>query len=142
MKLFSIMMVALFATVANAQDMERTPAPESATVYIISPADGEMVSNPVRVKFGLSGMGVAPAGIKQENTGHHHLLIDIDDDSMPPLDRPLPATDQILHFGGGQTEARLELEPGRHSLQLLLGNHIHLPHQPPIMSEQITITVE
>lgn len=142
MKFSSILIIALFATAATAQDLQRTPAPENASVYIISPAAGETVTSPVTVKFGLSEMGVAPAGVEQQNTGHHHLLIDIDDDSMPPLDRPLPATDQVRHSGGGQTEVTLELEPGRHSLQLLLGDHIHLPHQPPVMSERITITVE
>ena len=142
MKLVSILVATCLATASIAQDMDRTPAPESASVYIISPADGEVVTGPVTVKFGLSGMGVAPAGVDQQNTGHHHLLIDIDDASMPPLDRPLPATDQVRHFGGGQTEVTLELESGRHSLQLLLGDHIHLPHQPPVMSERITITVD
>ena len=142
MKLAIATLVALFATAASGQEMERTSAPENASVYIISPAAGETVTSTVTVKFGLSGMGVAPAGVDQQNTGHHHLLIDIDDDSMPPLDRPLPATNQVRHFGGGQTEVTLELAPGRHSLQLLLGDHIHLPHQPPVMSERITVTVE
>ena len=142
MKIAIVTLVALFATAASGQEMERTSAPENASVYIISPAAGETVTSTVTVKFGLSGMGVAPAGVDQQNTGHHHLLIDIDDDSMPPLNRPLPATDQVRHFGGGQTEVTLDLEPGRHSLQLLLGDHIHLPHQPPVMSKRITITVE
>jgi len=134
--------VGLCATAAAAQQLERTPAPEGATLYIIAPADGETVTSPVTVKFGLAGMGVAPAGIDQKGTGHHHLLIDVDDDSMPSMDQPLPATDQVRHFGGGQTEVTIDLEPGEHSLQLLLGDHIHLPHQPPVMSERITIVVE
>mgnify|MGYP005853135025 CR=1 FL=1 len=142
MRLAIATLVALFATAASGQEMERTAAPENASVYIISPAAGETVTSPVTVKFGLSGMGVAPAGVEQQNTGHHHLLIDIDDDSMPPLDRPLPATDQVRHFGGGQTEVTLDLAAGEHTLQLLLGDHLHLPHQPPVMSERITITVE
>lgn len=125
------------ATAAFAQD--RTPAPEGASVYIVSPADGDAVSSPVTVVFGLSGMGVAPAGTEKENTGHHHLLIDTD---MPPLDEPIPADDNHVHFGGGQTEVQVELEPGEHSLQLLLGDLNHIPHDPPIMSDAITVTVE
>ncbi len=142
MKLVMVLLATLVAATAVAQDMERTPAPENASVYIISPTDGEIVTSPVTVRFGLSGMGVAPAGIEQQNTGHHHLLINIDDDSMPPMNQPLPASDQLRHFGGGQTEVTVDLEPGEHSLQLLLGDYIHLPHQPPIISERITITVE
>ena len=142
MKLAMGLLGALVAATAVAQDMKRTPAPENASVYIISPTDGEIVTSPVTVRFGLSGMGVAPAGIEQQNTGHHHLLINIDDDSMPPMNQPLPASDQLRHFGGGQTEVTVDLEPGEHSLQLLLGDYIHLPHQPPIISERITITVE
>ena len=142
MKLVTLLIATLVAASAVAQDMKRTPAPENASVYIISPADGESVTSPVTIKFGLSGIGVAPAGVNQQNTGHHHLLINIDDDSMPPMDRPLPATDQVRHFGGGQTEVTVDLGPGEHSLQLLLGDYIHLPHQPPVISERITITVE
>lgn len=114
-------------------------APESAKVYIISPADGVTVTSPVTVLFGLSNMGVAPAGVEQPNTGHHHLLIDVD--KLPPLDQPLPKDNQHRHFGGGQTETRLELSPGTHTLQLILGDQQHLPHTPPVVSEKITITV-
>lgn len=140
-KLTIVVFAGLIAAAATAQEMERTPAPAGATLYILSPADGETVTSPVTVKFGLAGMGVAPAGIDQKGAGHH-LLIDVDDDSMPPMDKPLPATDQVRHFGGGQTEATLDLEPGEHSLQLLLGDHIHLPHAPPVVSKRITITVQ
>ena len=108
-------------------------------VYFISPADGETVHGEVKVIFGLKGMGVAPAGVEVANTGHHHLLIDVD--VLPALDGPLPATDNIRHFGGGQTETTLALPAGKHTLQLLLGNHLHIPHNPPVMSEKITITV-
>lgn len=111
-----------------------------ATVYFISPADGQTLSGEVTVRFGLSGMGVAPAGVDAVNTGHHHLLIDVDE--LPPLDQPLPASDQVRHFGGGQTEVTLQLPPGEHTLQLVLGNYLHIPHDPPVMSEKITITVE
>lgn len=115
------------------------PAPEDANLYIISPRDGEVVKSPVTVRFGLKNMGIAPAGVEAEKTGHHHLLIDIE---PPPADKPIPADKHHRHFGGGQTEATIELEPGQHTLQLLLGDHLHIPHDPPVMSEQITITVK
>ncbi len=108
-------------------------------VYFITPRDGDTLSGEFKVQFGLSGMGVAPAGVDAENTGHHHLLIDVN--SLPPLDAPLPKTDHVRHFGGGQTESTLSLKPGKHTLQLLLGNYAHIPHNPPVMSEKITITV-
>lgn len=125
-------------SVALAQ--ERTPSAAGAEVYIISPKDGATVHNPVLVQFGLKGMGVAPAGVKFDNTGHHHLLIDTD----PPSDQstPLPATDKIVHFGKGQTETTLKLTPGKHTLQLLLADANHIPHSPPVISKKITITVE
>lgn len=116
-----------------------TPAPDGAQVYIISPADGDLVTSPVKVHFGLSGMGVAPAGTDKEHTGHHHLLIDVDE--LPPLDRPLPKDGNHVHFGEGQTETEVELAPGKHTLQLLLGDANHIPHDPPLMSEKITIEV-
>jgi len=129
-----------FAAGALALAQERTPAPAGAEVYIISPHDGAKVHNPVRVQFGLKGMGVAPAGVKFDNTGHHHLLIDTD----PPADAsaPLPATDKIVHFGKGQTETTLTLAPGKHTLQLLFADSNHVPHSPPVVSKKITITVE
>jgi len=115
-------------------------APEDAKVYIITPADGDVVARTFAVKFGLSGMGVAPAGIDAENTGHHHILIDLDE--LPDMSVPLPTTDNVVHFGLGQTETTLTLAPGEHTLQLLLGNYLHVPHQKPVMSKKITITVE
>lgn len=108
-------------------------------LYFISPQDGDKVSGEFTVSFGLRGMGVAPAGIDADNTGHHHLLIDVD--ALPPMDTPLPKTEQVRHFGGGQTETTLSLPPGQHTLQLLLGNYSHIPHDPPVMSSKITITV-
>ena len=119
---------------------ERTPSPAGAEAYIISPKDGATVDNPVRVQFGLKGMGIAPAGIKFDNTGHHHLLIDTD----APADQsaPLPASDKIVHFGKGQTETTVTLTPGKHTLQLLLGDSNHVPHSPPVLSKKITITVK
>jgi hypothetical protein len=117
----------------------RSPSPEDAQAYIISPADGEVVSSPVMVRFGLKGMGVAPAGIDKPNTGHHHLLIDVP--HQPAFDQPLPADARHKHFGGGQTEATIELSPGKHTLQLILGDKNHVPHDPPVISDTITITV-
>jgi hypothetical protein len=117
----------------------RTPSPAGAEVYIISPKDGAKVHGPVLVRFGLKGMGIAPAGVKMENTGHHHLLIDTD--APADLGAPLPSTDKILHFGKGQTETTLHLSPGKHTLQLLLGDQNHVPHDPPVISKKITITV-
>jgi hypothetical protein len=112
----------------------------NAQLYIIEPEDGATVQETFKVKFGLSGMGVAPAGTNIKNTGHHHILIDMD--KLPDLTKPLPATDQIRHFGGGQTETELTLTPGEHTLQLLLGNYMHIPHDKPVMSKKITITVK
>ncbi len=117
-----------------------TPAPEGAAVYFVSPMDGQTVSSPVTVRFGLEGLGVAPAGVERDSTGHHHLLVDVDD--LPAMDQPVPADDRHIHFGGGQTQTTLELSPGEHTLQLLVGDHLHVPHEPPVMSEKITITVE
>ena len=111
----------------------------SAEVFIISPKDGEEVSSPVKVIFGLQGMGIAPAGINFPNTGHHHLLIDLD--QLPDLKSGIPADAQHLHFGKGQTQALIELDPGEHSLQLLLGDWMHVPHETPVVSEKIKILV-
>ncbi len=119
---------------------ERTSAPADAEVTILSPEDGASITSPVTVEFGLEGMDVAKAGDDSEGTGHHHLLVDLDE--LPPMDETLPSTDQVIHFGGGQTSTELELEPGEHTLQLLLGDHMHVPHEPPVMSEKITVTVE
>ena len=129
-----------FAAGPLALAQEHTPSPPGAEVYIISPKDGATVHNPVLVQFGLRGMGVAPAGMKFDNTGHHHLLIDTD----PPSDlsTPLPATDKIVHFGKGQTETTLNLAPGKHTLQLLFADANHIPHSPPVISQKITITVK
>ncbi|MEL4896104.1 DUF4399 domain-containing protein [Crocosphaera sp. Alani8] len=113
--------------------------PNNAQVYIISPATGDIVSETFKVKFGLKGMGIAPAGIEKPNTGHHHLLVDLQE--LPDFTVYLPATDHIRHFGGGQTETTLTLPPGKHQLQLLLANYAHVPHEPPIISEPITVTV-
>ena len=131
------------ACVAQAQgtaELPRSAAPATAKVYFIAPADGETVARTFTVRFGLSGMGVAPAGIQMENTGHHHLLVDLD--ALPPQGQPLPNDAQHIHFGKGQTETTLTLPPGTHTLQLLLGDHLHIPHQPVVASEKITVPVE
>ena len=120
------------------EDDFRTASAPGAVVYIISPADGETVKSPFTVKFGLKGMGVAPAGIEKAHTGHHHILINRD---LPPLDEAMPTEEGLTHFGGGQTETELDLPPGTHTLQLILGDQNHIPHNPPLVSEKITITV-
>lgn len=130
---------ASLALVGTVMAQDRTPAPEGASAYIISPINGDTVTSPVTVVFGLDGIGVAPSGTEKENTGHHHLLINTD---VPTLDEAIPADDNHVHFGGGQTQAEIELPAGEHNLQLLLGDLNHVPHNPPIMSEPITIVVE
>jgi hypothetical protein len=117
----------------------RTPAPTNARVFFVTPANGETVSSPVLVKFGLEGLNVAPAGTYEPETGHHHLLIDT---QLPVVNLPVPADENHIHFGKGQTETMVELSPGSHTLQLLVGDGNHVPHQPPVTSEAITITVE
>lgn len=118
---------------------ERTPAPADARLYFVTPADGDVLSSPVRVEFGLDNMEVVPAGTMQAMAGHHHVIVDAE---LPPFDMPIPADANHIHFGDGSSTAVLELEPGEHTLQLLLGDHIHVPHDPPVYSEPITITVE
>jgi hypothetical protein len=118
----------------------KSKAPDNASVYFVTPKDGETVSSPVTVRFGLKGMGVAPAGVTQPNTGHHHLLIDMA--TPPDFNAALPVTDNIKHFGGGQTETELTLPAGTHTLQLVLGDALHIPHEKPIVSQKITITVK
>lgn len=123
-----------------------TPAPEGAAVYFANLEDGASVESPVTVVFGLSGMGVAPAGTERENVGHHHLLVDRPPFGEGPDDAEMSenglfADENHVHFGGGQTEVTLDLAPGAHTLQLVLGDMNHVPHDPPVMSERITITV-
>jgi len=135
----TLMLAALVIGASLVFAQERTPSPAGAEVYIIAPKDGAKVHAPVLVQFGLKGMGIAPAGVKFDNTGHHHLLID----TNPPADlsAPLPASDKIVHFGKGQTETTLNLAPGKHTLQLLLADQSHIPHNPPVLSQKISITV-
>lgn len=116
----------------------RTPSPPDAAVYFVYPTNGATIYPNSTIRFGLRNMGVAPAGIEKPNTGHHHLLIDVD---TPALDKPLPADASTQHFGLGQTEKKITLTPGKHRLQLILGDHRHVPHDPPVMSERIEVTV-
>jgi len=137
-KIVSVSIVAsvIFPALALAQ----TPAGQGAQVYIIAPANGATVKGPVVVQFGLKGMGVAPAGIEFPDTGHHHVVVDRE---LPPLTDYLPTDDpKIVHFGKGQTETTLKLEPGTHTLQLVFADQDHRPHVPPVVSEKITITVQ
>ena len=129
----------LCAGISQASELPRSASPADAAVYFISPADGDTVSGPVTVRFGLRGMGVAPAGTVAEGTGHHHLIVDA---PLPPAGQPIPNDANHLHFGKGQTETTLTLTPGKHTLQLLVGDHSHIPHDPVVASEVITITVK
>jgi hypothetical protein len=121
--------------------LAESPWPSNARVYFIEPANGAVVTGKVTVKFGLSGLGVAPAGIEKANTGHHHVLVDLDAPGAK-LDEPLPADAHLRHFGGGQTETVLDLPPGRHTLQLIVGDANHIPHNPPLTSPKIEIDVK
>lgn len=118
---------------------KRTPAPADGKVFIIEPKDGAEVTSPVTVKFGITGMEVAPAGTEKAHSGHHHLLIDA---PVPDLANPVPSDDNHKHYGKAQTEATIELKPGKHTLQLLLGDHNHIPHDPVVKSDVVTITVK
>ena len=142
MRMFAIATaLALVGSVTAAQAQDRTPSPAGAKVFIISPKDGATVSSPVTVKFGVKGMAVVPAGTKQDNSGHHHLLIDTDVPS--DLSLPLPSVpDKVVHFGKGQTETTVTLAPGKHTLQLVFADANHIPHNPAVMSKKITVTVK
>jgi hypothetical protein len=145
---FFVSLVTLFALAAltampsmqaGAQAGE-TPAAKNAYLYIGWPNDGEVIkTRRFRVWFGLRNAGIAPAGVQKANTGHHHLIIDA---PLPPFDQEIPSDNNHLHFGAGQTEAIIELPPGKHTLQLLMGDHQHVPHNPPIYSRKITIYVK
>ncbi len=138
-RLFLALGLVSIAVFAMAQQRV-APAPD-AEVYIVAPQNGATIHGPVTVRFGLKGMGVAPAGVKFDNTGHHHLLVDTDFGSVK-LDAPLPATDKILHFGKGQTETTLTLPPGKHTLELVFADYLHTSFDPPLHSKKVTITVE
>ena len=124
---------------SEAQAVPRMPSAPGARVYFIGLENGAQVGGTLTVRFGLSGMGVAPAGYPGEGTGHHHLIVDAE---LPPLDASLPNDATHRHFGGGQTETEIELAPGDHTLQLVFADHNHVPHDPPLVSERITVRVE
>ena len=132
--------VVALAGLVIAQVLPKTKSAEGTKVYIVSPKDGTTVTSPFTVQFGLKSMGIAPAGVNHPNTGHHHLLVDL---AQPPdLNAALAVTDNIKHFGAGQTETELTLPPGKHTLQLVLGDYLHIPHDKPVVSDKITITVK
>jgi hypothetical protein len=139
------MCAALLATLGSFAPLraalaEQTASPPGAQEYIIWPSDGAVIhGGKLWVRMGLRNMGVCPKGVAFPNTGHHHLLIDTD---LPPLDQEIPSDRNHLHFGAGETDARIELPPGKHTLQLILGDHNHVPHAPPVYSKKITITVQ
>ena len=129
----------VFAALAAVAEIPRTASAAGAQLYFITPKDGDTVQGNVTVRFGLNGMGVAPAGVTTAGTGHHHLIVDA---PLPPLNLPVPKDEKHLHFGNGQTETVLELAPGAHTLQLVLADALHIPHDPPVVSEQIRIVVK
>lgn len=147
MKKLALITTLLASTIGGTAIAGETPSAPGAKQYFINLKDGDTVTSPVKVVFGLSGMGVAPAGVDMENTGHHHILL-----NRPPLGQGEDGADEFdsniisdehnLHYGKGQTETTLELAPGQHTLQLVLGDKDHIPHNPPVMSEVITITVK
>ena len=132
--------IAVLSGLSQAESPLSSTIADDAQVWIVSPKDWAQVSSPVRIVFGSSNLNITPAGDNQPNSGHHHLLVDMD--KLPALDLPLPTSDQVIHFGKGQTDTTIELSSGNHSLQLLLGNYAHVPHKRPVVSEKITIVVE
>jgi hypothetical protein len=138
-QLLLIAAIALGITAVAVAQVKRTPSPAGAEVYFIAPQDGETVTSPVTVRFGLKGMGVVPAGMTFDGAGHHHLVVDA---KTPPLNAPIPADANHLHFGKGQTETTVALKPGKHTLQLVVGDQLHIPHEPAVVSKVITVTVK
>ena len=136
---FALVLATGLASSLVLAQVPKSKSAEGAKVYFIEPRDGATVEQEFTVKFGLSGMGVAPAGADFENTGHHHLLVD---GATADMNAPIPADATHIHFGRGQTEAKVKLPPGQHTLQLLLGDRNHIPHDKPVMSEKISVTVK
>jgi len=122
-----------------ANSFASTPISPNAKAYIVSPTHGQVVTSPVTVVFGLTGAGVAPAGVNKENTGHHHLIINA---ATPDMSKSIGKDDKHKHFGGGQTQTSIDLPPGKHTLQLVLGDAAHVPHNPPVVSKTIEIIVQ
>jgi len=141
MKAFPMMIALMLVSfAAAAADVPLSPSPAGASVFFVEPADGATVPATFTVKFGVKGMTIAPAGTDQPNSGHHHLLIDVAE--APDMKQPLPANEHVVHFGKGQTETQVTLPPGKHTLQLVFANYLHIPHDPPVVSKQITVTVK
>ncbi|HTK99413.1 MAG TPA: DUF4399 domain-containing protein [Pseudomonadales bacterium] len=141
MKTFPMMIALMLVSfAAAAADVPLSPSPAGASVFFVEPADGATVPATFTVKFGVKGMTIAPAGTDQPNSGHHHLLIDVAE--APDMKQPLPANEHVVHFGKGQTETQVTLPPGKHTLQLVFANYLHIPHDPPVVSKQITVTVK
>lgn len=134
-----VLLLAFTAAGFAGDDSALMPSAEGAAVGFANLKDGDVVPPGFTVKFSIAGMGIAPAGVQIDNTGHHHLLIDVAE--LPDFSQPLPATDNIIHFGKGESEFELNLPEGRHTLQLVLADYRHLPHEPPVVSEPISITV-
>lgn len=139
-RLMTMLGLSLVSATAMAASLPTHTAPTTAEAYLIAPADGARVTNPVVVRFGLKGMGVAPSGVERDNTGHHHLLIDAD--TLSAAGQPIPADAHHVHFGGGQTQTELTLPAGTHTLQLELGDLNHVPFNPRVVSQKITIQVD
>jgi Domain of unknown function (DUF4399) len=139
----SIVVTAIVAAVLMGTQLAQAgePSPAGAKVFFVNIKDGDTVTSPVTIKFGLTGMNLAPAGDQTPNTGHHHLIID-DSVAGEALNQPIPADAHHVHFGKAQTEATVTLEKGPHTLQLVLGDWTHIPHNPPVMSDKIKVTVE
>ena len=129
-----------YKLVNSAGGLSKSLSNSNAEVFIISPLDKEIVSSPVEIIFGITNMTVAPAGIKKELSGHHHLIIDTN--VLPNLSKPIPSNEKHLHFGKGQTRTSIDLKSGTHTLQLIFGDYVHIPHDKPLISKKITITVE
>jgi len=137
----TILLGAAAAVLSSVAAQAQTAAPAGATVYFINVKDHDTVTSPFKIQFGLAGMGIAPAGVEKDKTGHHHLLIDTkltDEEAKAPV----PADKQHLHFGGGQTEATVTLSPGEHTLQLVLGDWSHIPFAPLVASPVVTVMVK
>jgi len=130
---------AVEAAPTEPQEIARSTSTAGASVFFITPVDGATVTNPISIEFGIAGMDVVKAGNNQPNSGHHHLLIDT---GLPDMGLPIPANEHHVHFGDGSVSTQISLPPGEHKLQMLLGDHLHIPHNPALTSAQITITVE
>jgi len=139
MRSIALIISTVVLTIASGAAGE-TPSPAGAKVYFINLKSGDTVTSPVKIQFGLAGMGIAPAGVQSPNTGHHHLIVD-DVVEGAALSGPIPADERHVHFGKGQTEATITLPTGTHTLQLVLGDWTHVPHNAPVMSDRITVTV-